>query len=414
MHVRTSLPDELSQVDFSEFSRLHLVDLVSETLKELILPIDSKISNLYIAMPELTQLNTLNLKRLEQLSLTTQKLAKFNVAAMPMLAGLAVSEYAFKQLDVSALTNLQNLTLGDGALEQLTLGKNSALETISIGFGQLNTLDFSNLTSLKTLSLGRNPLKTLNLQANKSLSSLSYTQPITTDILLPLMEYELPTSIVPAAKKIAQLTAADLPDVVLRNCVVTASKEQAAVYTDELTQLSCRGEDGKERAAGMYNFINGTGLENYPCCIFDLTGLALFSNLKSLDFTGNWISVINPHDINLHKLKTLILDHNAIQTVEIPWGVAMGESGIWNQLRSISLNANPLSSVTLPQDVRYLSATAGDTWIYTGITLSNQFGKAPMLDLISGLPLTLADYSRLFKLQYVGEDLQVSSTKLAP
>lgn len=412
--ISVRLPNDIERLDLSAFSQLRSVYFESEVLNQLTLPTASKLTQLQLHTPELTALSTINLGSLERLTLNTPKLAQLNTSTMPQLAELTVSEYAFKNLDVSTLGQLKQLTLGDGTLQQLTLGNNAKLESLTFGNGNLKTLDFAKQVNLKQLSLGRNPLKILDLQANRLLESLTYSQPAPAEIRLPQLDYELPITIVPEAKKIAQLTAADMPDAVLRKCVVKAAAAQSVIYADELTQLACTGLDAKTRVVSMGMYINNESLENYDCCIFDVKGLALLSNLKSLDLTGNWISQIKPDDLNLQRLRSLVLDHNAIQTLEVPWGFEIGNSAIVNQLQRVSLNANPLVWVNLPSNVHYLSATAGDAWAYTGITLINQYSKAPLLDINTGQPLKLSDYSRPFSLQYLGGDLQVNSTKLAP
>jgi hypothetical protein len=180
-----------------------------------------------------------------------------------------------------------------------------------------------------------------------------------------------------------------------------------------LTELSCRGGDGKEREGAMSTYSKGQSFTGLSCCIFNLKGLKQFYNLSSLDLTGNWISTILADDINLPKLLSLNLDHNAIQTLSIPNGRDLPGNFVANPLRNLSLNANPLSQLLLPGELHYLSATEGDDWIYTGITLSQQFKTEPMLDWLTRSPLTLNEYKRQFRVQYLGEALFINSNKFA-
>ncbi len=413
VNLSLSLPAETTQLNLSDFSRLYSLNLDSETLQALKLENNARLDRLVLNAPRLTQLSAPALSGLTRLDVTAPKLAQLDSAVMPNLVDLKVSDPGFKQLDLSTLSNLEHLFLGDGALQALTLGANTRLEDIFIGSSKIQALDFSQLSALKNLHLGRSQLQVLDVQSNQALMSLTYTLPAPADIRLPEVGFELPVTVEPAVKKIQALTSADLPDEILRKCVTATAISQGIEYVDELTDLSCRGGDGKERERAMSTYSKGQSFTGLSCCIFNLKGLKQFYNLRSLDLTGNWISTILADDINLPKLLSLNLDHNAIQTLSIPNGRDLPGNFVANPLRNLSLNANPLSQLLLPGELHYLSATEGDDWIYTDITLRQQFKTEPMLDWLTRSPLTLNEYKRQFSVQYLGEVLFINSNKFA-
>lgn len=406
-------PAEWTQLDLASLPRLSSLNLDTETLQGLRLAENLRLSELILNAPQLTQLRLPALSSLTRVHLTAPKLAQLDTAAMPKLVDLAVHAHSFKQLDLSASTQLKQLQLGDGRLQELTLGAKSRLEDFTLGAGKIKALDFSSFTALKNLHIGRNPLQALDLRANTDLMTLSYTQPAPADMQLPKLDFDLPVTLEPAVKKIEELTEADVPDVVLRACITATALKQGIEFVDELTELSCRGLDGKSRAISIYNYIAGESLRGYDCCIFDLKGLRYFYNLRAIDFTGNWISNILAQDINLPKLTTLNLDHNAIQTLALLPDRTFPGNFVAHSIRNLSLNANPLSHLILPNELQYLSAAAGDDWIYTQAALGAQYTKAPMLDWLTRSPLTMNDYKRQFTVDYSGEALFINSPKFA-
>lgn len=406
-------PAEWTQLDLASLPRLNSLNLDAPNLQGLNLAENLRLSELILNTPQLTQLRTPAVSGLTGVQLTAPKLAQLNTAAMPKLLNLTVNEHGFKQLDLSASSQLKQLQLGDGMLQALTLGDNRYLADVNIGAGKIKALDFSRLSALKNLRIGRNPLQSLDLQANTALMSLSYTEPAPANKQLPSLDFDLPVTLEPAVKKIEELTEADVPDVILRACITATALKQGIEFVDELTELSCQGQDSKSRAISIYNYIAGESLKGYDCCIFDLKGLRYFYNLRTIDFTGNWISNILAQDINLPKLTTLNLDHNAIQTLALLPDRTFPGNFVAHSIRNLSLNANPLSHLILPNEFQYLSAAAGDDWIYTQAALGAQYTKAPMLDWLTRSPLTMNDYKRQFTVDYSGEALFINSPKFA-
>jgi hypothetical protein len=232
VNLSLSLPADTTQLNLSDFSRLHYLNLDSETLKGLGLDNNPRLNQLVLNTPTLTQLRAPALNGLTRLDLTAPKLMQLDSAVMPNLVDLKVNTPGFKQLDLSTLNNLEHLFLDDGALQALTLGANSRLEDIFIGSSKIQALDFSQLSALKNLRLGRNQLQVLDVQSNLALMSLTYTLPAPADIRLPEVGFELPVAIEPAVKKIQALTSADIPDEILRKCVTATATSQGIEYVD--------------------------------------------------------------------------------------------------------------------------------------------------------------------------------------
>ncbi|MFO1369293.1 MAG: hypothetical protein U1F46_09880 [Marinagarivorans sp.] len=406
-------PSEWTQLDLANLPRLNSLNLEAPNLQGLNLAENLRLSELILNAPQLTQLRTPAVSGLTGVQLTAPKLTQLNTAAMPKLLNLTVNEHGFKQLDLSASSQLKQLQLGDGMLQLLTLGDNRHLADVNIGAGKIKALDFSRLSALKNLRIGRNPLQSLDLQANTALMSLSYTEPAPANMQLPTLDFDLPVIIEPAVKKIQELTQADVPDELLRKCIMSTALKQGIEFVDELTELSCRGLDSKDRTVAMSHYASGESLKGYACCIFDLKGLRFFYNLRTIDFTGNWISNVLFEDINLPKLNSLNLDHNAIQTLALLPQRGFGGSIFTRSIRNLSLNANPLSHLILPFELQYLAASAGDDWIYTQAVIASQYKKEPMLDWVTRSPLTMNEYKRPFTVDFYGEMLFIDSPKYA-
>lgn len=406
-------PAEWTQLDLANLPRLNSLNLDAPNLQGLNLAENLRLSELILNTPQLTQLRTPAVSSLTGVQLTAPKLTQLNTTAMPKLLNFTVNEHSFKQLDLSASSQLKQLQLGDGTLQELTLGDNRYLADATIGAGKIKSLDFSRLTALKNLRIGRNPLQSLDLQANTALMWLSYTQPAPANVQLPNLDFDLPVTLEPAVKKIQELTQADVPDELLRTCITATALKQGAEFVDELTELSCRGQDSKARSISIAAYIAGESVKGYGCCIFDLKGIRFFYNLRAIDFTGNWISNILFEDINLPKLNTLNLDHNVIQSLALLPERGFGGSIVARSIRNLSLNANPLSHLILPFELQYLAASEGDDWIYTQAAIASQYKKEPMLDWLTHSPLTLSDYKRQFTVDFHGDMLFINSPKFA-
>ena len=316
------------------------------------------------------QLTTLTLPTaLIYLSCSNNSLGSLDVSNCLALVDLSCSGNQLKALDVSKNTALTSLNFTFNQLSSISLTKNTALISLSCGRNQLTTLDVSKNTALNYLDCIGNQLTTLDVSKNTLLYVLNcYNNAIRGEGMTALVN-SLPT--IPAGVEEGHFVVYNESGGIYEHNRITTAQVKVAtdkgwkVYNSDKVEYAgeSSGEDG-DIAIDAKNFpdenfrnwllaqdygadgkltsaeIAGVDEINvYNKNIADLTGIAYFTNLKTLDCTGNELTSL---DVTKNTaLEALYCNFNELTTLDVSKNTALQQLHCYkNQLTTLDVTNN--------------------------------------------------------------------------
>lgn len=289
---------------------------------------NAKLVNVYVFDNQLTSIDVSNLSLLEDLNVSTNDLITLDVSTNTALRELRISYTDIASLDVTDLTNLEEISaFRISLLTTVTLKNNTALRSISASRCNLSGLDFSECPGLEIASLSRNNFTAVDFRTN----------PLLTDV--NLSENQL-TSLDLRTGNTAAFTNIDLED----NPNLTCVSIDDPVYATKLLGEELDEQTSYSKACGTYTFIpddnfeavlytlgiDDTSNDNHvlntraasvnsldvsTSGITDLTGIAAFTALTSLNINENQVQEIDLSSNVL--LQNLDVSENLLQVLDL-------------------------------------------------------------------------------------------------
>ena len=273
---------------------------------------------------------------LQNLDLGQNEIASIDLSKNINLKKLDVADNKLTSIDLSKNTGLTHLTIESNAITSLDISKNTLLEELDGNFMKLNSLDVTNNTSLKKLSINgtdndRSALSSIDLSKNleltylglksNSLTGLDLTKQ-SKDKLVNLDVRENPFNCIFVTQE--QLDAynagnlsgwvKDSSQVFSTDCTRTYVPDD--YFENELINLGY--DDVLDDYVTTENIINVKNLDLKEKYISDITGLAGFSSLETLDLFKNQLSSNIVHDFSANnKLKSIRLDSTEITSFNV-------------------------------------------------------------------------------------------------
>lgn len=129
-------------LNVSTLSALKTLELNSNALVEVLLPVNGNIEILYINENKLTEIEVNKLPNLKRLFLVNNQMASLDLSQNPMLERLHIDKNKVTNLDITNLAKLNWMSVNDNLLTQITFHNNPLLKTIIAQNNKIETLNF--------------------------------------------------------------------------------------------------------------------------------------------------------------------------------------------------------------------------------------------------------------------------------
>ncbi|WP_264525945.1 T9SS type A sorting domain-containing protein [Flavobacterium sp. N502536] len=275
-------------------------------------------------------------KALTSLSCMSNKITSLDISQNLQLISLQASFNNLTTLNTSKNLALLYLSLAYNQITNLDLSQNVNLRLLSVDSNKLTNIDTSNNKNLSSLWCASNLLTSLDLSKNTSLSSLTCPENkllTTINIRNGNNRHMQITYNATNFTRTPLLTCIIVDDALYSNKIWENFKDASATYTtidcdkataipdptfeDKLITLNI-DTDGKNGSVLNSDIENITSLDVASSGIKDLTGIKGFTNLNSLNCSGNLLSLLD-----LSQNKALILlncTNNSLESLDLKNG----------------------------------------------------------------------------------------------
>lgn len=159
----------LTTLDVAGLTNLKVLDCSQNTLDELKLNTNVKLTDLLAYQNKLDDIDISGNVGLSNVSLNDNKLRNLSLSENKNLSVLFVSGNELEELNVSACPGLVSLACENNKIKELNLAGNTGLETFYCGGNLLSALDLSALKNLWMLSCEKNGIESLKLPKSSKL-----------------------------------------------------------------------------------------------------------------------------------------------------------------------------------------------------------------------------------------------------
>lgn len=401
-----------------------------------------------------------NFLNLTALNVSGNQLTLLNTASLKKIKTLDCSNNLLTFLDLTENTSLVTLNLSSNQVSALELGNQISLITLKASANKLTTIDINGLDQLKTLEVDGNELTNLNLYYNNSLSLLKCNNnllttldvsqntalnllycgnnqlaklDITTNLLLREItcENNLLTQLNLKNGKNSLFTAYDFRNNPNLQCIEVDNESYSNLnwstkkdvttnynlycgpftlipdpkFEDKLIALGI-DIDGKNGKIVTTSITNLSTLDLSNSTISDLSGIQNFINLKTLNVSGNQLTVL---DISKNiLLENLNCSNNQIASLDVSKHLKL--TNLYsnnNSLNSLNLK-NGKNNLLINFDFRNnpnLSCIQVDNESYSNLNWSSKKDATSSFSLFCGAFTLIPDSNFEKKLVALGIDI---------
>ncbi|MBL0736068.1 T9SS type A sorting domain-containing protein [Flavobacterium sp. GN10] len=290
------------------------------------------------------QLKTINVAKniaLTKLNVSKNQLTTLDVSAIALLEDLNISNNAFTFVSIYNNPRLSRLNCSNNAITSLSISDKTNLTALSASFNKIRNLDVSKNTMLKELDCASNDMYNLNLQNgnNVNMQGMIFGNFTENPNLLCIQVDDAAFS---NDKWIAKDAIASYSTIACGNHTGYTTIPDSK-FEDKLIALGI-DKDGKNGKVATMSINNVTTLNVSKSEIADLTGIADFTSLVSLDCSNNTLTKIDLSknlaltNVNVTKNQLSILDlskntkltilsasFNKIESLDVSKNIALKE-----------------------------------------------------------------------------------------
>ncbi|MFD1614780.1 T9SS type A sorting domain-containing protein [Gelatiniphilus marinus] len=342
----------LTSLDLSQNTLLETLFCTANALTSLDVSANTALEVLSCNNNSLTRLTTNN--NLQILNCNGNNLTSLNFINYTYLTDLNCSNNQLTSLFINGCTNLSYLLANNNRISAINITTNPNLETVGLSDNQLTTLSLNNNTKLIDMDCSSNNLTGLDLSANTSLNSIfCQNNQLTSLDLRNGNNTEMANNEFNATNN-PDLNCISVDDESYSNTTWFSIDSQTAFFFD-CNVTTFVPDDNFEQAlidlgydAGplddevpTFNINGITSLDISAKNISNLTGIADFTALETLNCSINSIRSATLNLSTLTNLKTLICASNNLTALDVSKNLLLEELNCnSNSITSLDLNSN--------------------------------------------------------------------------
>lgn len=275
--------NSLTSINLNGLANLEVIDVLQNNLFILDLTGLSKLKYLECDFNQLTSLDLSGLNNLLGLNISGNKISNIDVSQLTKLEYLYCYYTDLTSVDLTGLNSLLNLDISGNKISDIDVSQLKKLEFLNCYDMQLTSLDLRGLNSLRLL----------NCENNLSLSCITVTDP---------------------AAAAANNWLKDATASYSTNCISLYTAIPDTNFENALFTLGIDTVDGDHQV--LTSAISGvSSLDVSSKSIANLTGIAAFTNLQSLNCTGNQLTSINV--TGLTNLQQFYCSANSLTSLDV-------------------------------------------------------------------------------------------------